>query len=295
MYVGSDLGAGTLDEMRRRLPGQFLMEGISEAYLIGMAAGLSMTGKKPFVNTIATFLTRRCYDQIAVDVCMGNHDVRLVSNGGGVVYAPLGPTHLATDDIALMRALPNMTVIVPADADEMDRAIRASVGHRGPIYYRLARGGDPLVPQEASGFKIGKAILLRPPRDLVIVACGIMVHRALLVAEKLETEGIQAGVINMHTVKPLDQEILTRYFSKIPKIMTLEEHSLVGGLGSAVAEVIASAELQAPVQLKMMGIPDCFPDKYGRQDDLLEYFGLDVISIYNIAKQMVAKSAKCSK
>ena len=155
LFIGSDLGSGVLEKMKQDLPDRWYMEGVAEQHIIGMAAGLAMEGFHPFVNTIATFLTRRCYDQIAVDVCMSNLNVRLYANGGGLVYAPLGPTHLAIDDIALMRVLPNMTVIAPADADEMGRAVRASEKHKGPIYFRVARGGDPLVSQDEHEFQIG--------------------------------------------------------------------------------------------------------------------------------------------
>ena len=272
------------------MPGQFFVEGIAEAYVIGLAAGLAMSGKTPFVNTIATFLTRRCYDQIAIDVCMGNHDVRLYANGGGLVYAPLGPTHLATDDIALMRALPNMAVIVPADADEMERAVLASAQHKGPIYFRVARGGDPLVPQGDYSFEIGKAIVLLEPKDILLIATGIMVHRALQVADQLKSEGIQAGVINVHTIKPLDVETLSRYLAITPNVISLEEHSVIGGLGSAVAQLVAEGARHPQGQFKIMGIPDCFPGKYGGQGDLINYFGLEEHAIYSEVQQMLSTS-----
>ena len=282
------MGAGTLKEFQEEMPERFFVEGISEAYVIGLAAGLAMSGKIPFVNTIATFLTRRCYDQIAVDVCMSNLDVRLYANGGGLVYAPLGPTHLATDDIALMRALPNMTVIVPADADEMERAVRASDKHKGPIYFRVARGGDPLVSQDEHEFKIGKAIVLREPREILFIATGIMVHRAIEVANQLKSEGIQAGVINVHTIKPLDTKILSGYLSNTPNVISLEEHSIIGGLGSAVAHLIAEGDRHPQGLFRIMGIPDCFPEKYGRQGDLVNYFGLESNDILEVSRKMLA-------
>ncbi len=287
IYVGSDLGIGTLKEMQNELPGQFLMESISEGYIIGLAGGLAMSGKTPFVNTIATFLTRRCFDQIAVDVCLGNYNVRLVSNGGGLVYAPLGPTHVAIEDISLMRSLPNMTVIVPADADEMERAILASQDYQGPIYFRCARGGDPLVDQGKHSFKIGKAHILAKPEKFLIIATGIMVHKALQVAEKLQEQSIQTGVVNVHTVKPLDKDTLVPLLKQTPVVMTLEEHSLIGGLGSAVSELVAQGARHSEGKFKMLGIQDCFPDKYGRQENLLGHFGLDVPTITTKAIQLI--------
>lgn len=288
VYVGSDVGIGTLKEFQKEMPDRYFVEGVAEAYVIGLAAGLAMSGKMPFVNTIATFLTRRCYDQIAIDVCMGNHDVRLYANGGGLVYAPLGPTHLATDDIALMRALPNMTVIVPTDADEMERAVRASGQHKGPIYFRVARGGDPLVPQDKHDFQIGKANVLREPKEILFVATGIMVYRAMNAANQLQSEGVQAGVINVHTVKPLDTKTLSGFLSATPNVITLEEHSVIGGLGSAVAQLIAEGARHPQGLFKMMGIPDCFSEKYGRQGNLIKYFGLETNDILEESRKMLA-------
>jgi transketolase len=189
-----------------------------------------------------------------------------------------------------MRALPNMTVIVPTDADEMERAVLASAQHKGPIYFRVARGGDPLVPQSEHQFQIGKAIVLREPRELLLIATGIMVHRALQVADQLNSEGIQAGVINVHTIKPLDIETLSSYISKTPNVITLEEHSIIGGLGSSVAQLIAEGVRHPQGQFKIMGIPDCFPDKYGRQGDLINYFGLEEPALYSEAQRMIATS-----
>ncbi len=286
--MGSDVGIGTLKEFQEEMPDRYFVEGVAEAYVIGLAAGLAMSGKMPYVNTIATFLTRRCYDQVAIDVCLGNHNVRLYANGGGLVYAPLGPTHLATDDIALMRALPNMTVIVPADADEMERAVLASGQHKGPIYFRVARGGDPLVPQGEHDFQIGKAIVLQEPKEILFIATGIMVHMAIKVANQLKSEGIQAGVINVHTVKPLDTKTLSGYLSTTPNVITLEEHSVIGGLGSAVAQLIAEGVRHPQGLFKMMGIPDCFPEKYGRQGGLIKYFGLEKNDILKVSRKMLA-------
>src|SRR6201996_5021568 len=177
MYIGSDPGAGTLRAMSKEFPRRHLIEGISEAHIIGMSAGLAMEGYVPYVNTIATFLTRRCYEQVAIDCCLHNLPVRLVSNGGGLVYAPLGPTHLAIEDIAIMRALPNMTVVACCDAEEMKRFMDASLAWKGPIYIRLAKGGDPVVSRAENGFEIGKAITMRKSaeqRPVVLMTTGVM-------------------------------------------------------------------------------------------------------------------------
>src|SRR5580693_2234980 len=161
LFIGSDLSPGLLGDMKKEMPERYYMEGIAEANVIGMAAGLAMDGFIPYVNTIATFITRRCYEQVAVDLCLHDLPVRLIGNGGGLVYAPLGPTHLAIEDIAIMRALPNMTVVAVCDAEEMTAFMQCSLDWPHPIYIRLAKGGDPIVSRREDGFAIGKAIVMR--------------------------------------------------------------------------------------------------------------------------------------
>src|ERR1700743_2394073 len=162
LCIGPDLSPGLLGDMKAEMPERWYMEGITEANVIGMAAGLAMEGYVPYVNTIATFITRRCYEQVAVDLCLHELPVRLIANGGGLVYAPLGPTHLAVEDFAIMRALPNMTVTAVSDAEEMKRLMRATGSWRHPIYIRLGKGGDPVISDDANGFAIGKGIVMRP-------------------------------------------------------------------------------------------------------------------------------------
>src|SRR6201993_1593552 len=165
VYIGSGLDPSLTRRMKEEMPGRAFMEGVSEQHVVGMAAGLAMEGFIPYVHTIATFITRRCYEQVAVDLCLHNLPVRLIGNGGGLVYAPLGPTHLAIEDLAIMRALPNMTVVAVCDAEEMKSFMRCSLDWRGPIYIRLAKGGDPVVSRAANGFSIGRAIPMRWARS----------------------------------------------------------------------------------------------------------------------------------
>lgn len=186
VFVGSDLGPGVLDKMKTEFPQRFFMEGVSEQYIVGMAAGLAMEGFIPYVNTIATFLTRRCYEQVAVDLCIHDLPVRLIANGGGGVYAPLGPTHLAIEDIAIMRALPNMSVVAPCDADEMRRLMMSTLDWPHPIYIRLGKGGDKIVSEEKNGFTLGKSILVRDGKDGMFVTTGVMTQLALETAVLLE-------------------------------------------------------------------------------------------------------------
>src|SRR3990167_7877488 len=192
VFIGSDLGAGTLAKFRDEMPDRFFMEGVSEQNIIGMAAGMALEGRIVYVNTIATFLTRRCFEQIAVDLCLHNLNVRLICNGGGLVYAPLGPTHMAIEDIAIMRSLPNMTIVVPADAQEMARLMPETVEHKGPVYIRLAKGGDPIVS-------------IPPPTgtDVLLVTTGITIGAAL---EAFNARAFGCSILHIYTIKPFPIE-----------------------------------------------------------------------------------------
>jgi transketolase len=275
IFIGSDLSPGLLSGMKRDMPERYYMEGVTEANIIGMAAGLAMEGYVPYVNTIATFITRRCYEQVAVDLCLHNLPVRLIGNGGGLVYAPLGPTHLAIDDITIMRALPNMTVVAVCDAAEMTRFMRQSADWPAPIYIRLAKGGDPMVSRDEHAFSIGKAILMRQarsPRPVVLMATGVMTTNCLAAAEHLAGKGVDACVVHFHTVKPLDAAAVLRHAAGARLLVTVEEGIVIGGFGSAVTDVLAAnADLPKLVRL---GLPDEFPHHYGSQNDLWEYYGL---------------------
>ena len=288
VFIGSDLGAGLLDGMKSEMPDRWFMEGIAEQNAVGMAAGMAMEGFIPFVNTIATFITRRCYEQVALDVCLHNLPVRLIGNGGGLVYAPLGPTHLAIEDIAIMRALPNMTVVCATDAEEMKRLMAETLDYPGPIYIRLGKGGDPIVSRDEDGFEIGKSILLREPGDVLIVATGVMVNRSLAAADLLSAQGIDVSVLNMHTVKPLDHARLSDLAAKARLVVTVEEHTTLGGLGSAVLESLSeNLDGQMPA-VKRLGIPDTFTKDYGSQDSLLESLGLQPDAISEAVAQIFA-------
>lgn len=275
-FIGSDLGVGTLDEFRREIPQRFLMEGVSEMNIVGMAAGLALEGKIVYVNTIATFLTRRCFEQNVLDLGLHNLPVRLISNGGGVVYAPLGPTHLAIDDLAIMRSIPNMTIVAPSDAEEMKRLIPQTVDYPGPIYIRLGKGGDPIVSNPDLPFRIGKAIPLVTGDDALLVTTGITLKIGLDAAATLRTQGIGCTVLHMHTVKPLDVEALLAHTGRVRAVVTIEEHTVIGGLGGAVAEVLAEAALEPARKFKRIGIEDQFPHGYGSQATMMASCGITV-------------------
>lgn len=274
VFIGSDLGPGVLAKMRDEYPERWFMEGVSEQHIVGMAAGLAMEGFIPYVNTIATFLTRRCYEQVAVDLCLHDLPVRLIANGGGGVYAPLGPTHLAIEDIAIMRALPNMTVVAPCDADEMRRFMHDTLNWPHPIYIRLAKGGDPVVSESRHGFRLGKSIRLREGRDGLFVTTGVMTQTALAAAGLLQADGIEVGVRHVHTIKPLDVEQILEDVAAVPAVITVEEGIVNGGLGSAVLEACNMEAKHLAHKISRLGIPDAFPTQYGSQQTMLSHWEL---------------------
>jgi transketolase len=274
VFIGSDLGPGVLAKMRDEHPERWFMEGVSEQHIVGMAAGLAMEGFIPYVNTIATFLTRRCYEQVAVDLCLHDLPVRLIANGGGGVYAPLGPTHLAIEDIAIMRALPNMTVVSPCDADEMRRFMHETLDWPHPIYIRLAKGGDLVVSESRHGFRLGKSIRLREGRDGLFVTTGVMTQTALAAAGLLQADGIEVGVRHVHTIKPLDVEQILEDVAAVPAVITVEEGIVNGGLGSAVLEACNMEAKHLAHKISRLGIPDAFPTQYGSQQTMLSHWEL---------------------
>jgi len=277
LFIGSDLSPGLLGEMKREMPLRHYMEGVAEANVIGMAAGLAMEGFIPYVNTIATFITRRCYEQVAVDLCLHNLPVRLIGNGGGLVYAPLGPTHLAIEDMAIMRVLPNMAVVAVCDAPEMIRFMERSLDWPGPIYIRLAKGGDRIVSLDRNGFTIGTAIRMRKARGrhpVVLISTGVMTANCLAAADLLEREGIDASVLHVHTVKPLDETAILEHAAGARLVVTVEEGVAIGGLGSAVTDLLVDELGRALPPVMRLALPDAFPHKYGNQDDLLDVYGL---------------------
>ena len=285
IFIGSDLGVGVLADMKKDMPERWIMEGVSEQHIIGMAAGLSMEGYIPYVNTIASFLTRRCFEQLAIDLSLMNLPVRLIANGGGVVYAPLGPTHQAIEDIAILRTLPNMTIIAPCDAAEMRRVMDQTLDWDGPIYIRLAKGGDPIISSDDHNFSIGKGILLREVGEVLVISTGVMTQCALAAADMLQHQGIATGVLHCHTVKPLDQEFILELASKVRLVVTLEEHIVTGGLGTAVLETLHRNSIDSLPQVECFGIPDQFIDEYGSQQSIWQSLGLTPQDISQTIKE----------
>jgi transketolase len=286
-FIGSDLGVGTLRKFKEEMPDRFYMEGISEAHLVGMAAGLALEGGIVYANTISTFITRRCFEQVAVDVCLHNLNVRLIGNGGGLVYAPLGPTHLAIEDISILRALPNMTIVAVADAQEMKRLMPQTVEHEGPMYIRLGKGYDPIVTSDAVPFRIGKGLHMREGGDVLLVTTGITLKVAQEAATALVPEGVECAILHMPTIKPFDLERLLDLAGRVRAVIAIEENTILGGLGSAVAEAIAEAGFSPGKKFRRIGIPDVFSDRYGSQANLMDYHGINAGAVVSTARALL--------
>jgi transketolase len=256
-----------------RFPKRFLNAGVAEQNMTGIATGLALCSKVVFTYSIANFPTLRCLEQIRNDVCYHRADVKIVAVGGGFAYGSLGITHHATEDLAIMRALPGMVVVVPGDPVETEHATRAIAAHAGPCYLRLGRAGEVPVHQSHIVFRIGKAIAVRTGGDVALISTGGVLPVAVAVAERLAREGVQARVLSMHTVKPLDAGAVLAAARETRAIVTIEEHSVIGGLGGAVAEVLAeSGELQIP--FKRLGLPSVFSSHVGSQEYLRAAYGL---------------------
>ena len=287
LFIGSDLGPGVLDEFKKKIPDRFFMEGVSEQAIIGLSAGLAMEGFKPYVNTIATFITRRCFEQVAVDLCLHRLPVRLIGNGGGLVYAPLGPTHQAIEDISIMRTLPNMTIIAPCDSIEMKKLVMQTVNHNNPIYIRLAKGGDEIVTSESDNVVLGRGVLKIEPNEHLFITTGVMTQMAIEASKRLNRENnIKCGVIHLGTVKPLDSEILLKWIPKVKKIVTVEENILSGGFGSSILEFTNDHFPEHSIKISRIGLKDSFIEKYGNQDLLLKD---NNITVENLIKHILKK------
>lgn len=278
----ADLTESTrMDGFRKEFPERFIEVGVAEQNLVTVASGMAAAGKIPFCSSYAMFSPGRCWEQIRTTICYNDQPVKIVGSHAGISVGPDGATHQAIEDMALMRVLPNMVVIAPADSIEAKKATLAMARNGKPTYIRLSREKIPVVTTLDTPFEIGKAVTLiegdpstssgrSGHPDVAIVACGQMVYRALMAAQELKEHGISARVINMHTIKPIDAKTLIEAADECGAIVTVEEHQMMGGLGSAVAEVISQ---KYPVPMKIIGIQDRFGES-GEQDELLEKFGL---------------------
>lgn len=271
VVLEADLGNATKSNAFKEVaPERYFNMGISEQDLIGTAAGFAAAGKIPLASTFAVFATGRAFEQVRNSVCYPKLNVKICATHAGLTVGADGGSHQAIEDISLMRTLPNMTVINPADAKEAEAAVLAAIDYQGPVYIRLGRAETKDIHDDSYHFEWGKAEVLRQGSDVSIFATGIMTAKALDAAETLAKQGVQAEVINVHTIKPLDEETVIASAKKTGKVVTAEEHSIIGGLGSAVAEVLAR---QCPTKQAFVGVQDSFGES-GSPNDLLEKYGL---------------------
>ena len=287
--LAGDLGYGVLEEFRDKFPDRFFNAGVAEQNMIGMAAGLALSGKIVFAYSIVPFIVMRCLEQIRNDLCFHNLSVRLIGVGGGLSYGYAGMTHNTLADIAVMRSLVNMTVVCPGDRWEAKETAKLSANHLGPLYIRLGRSKEEKLYSGAN-FRIGKGFLIKQGKDLTIIATGSILSLGKQVSEQLEKQDFSVRLISMPTIKPLDDKIVLESIRKTKAIFTLEEHSVVGGLGSAVSEILA--EQDKKILFKRIGLPDNYIKEIGYSDYLLEKKGL---SVGRIVKNISASFQKRRK
>ncbi len=280
----SDNGAIVYDRYRKDLPEQYLNLGISEANMLGMAAGMASCGKIPFAYTIGAFLAYRAFEFIRNDICLQKQNVKIVGTGAGEVYSALGPTHHATEDLGGLRALPGLTILCPASPLEVKKAALAAYEYEGPVYLRLGTNREPEIYAEEYRFEIGKGVTVKEGKDVALVGTGSILKDILDAAELLQAKGIQAKVINMHTIKPFDREIILQAAEEAGKIVTIEDHNIIGGLGSAVAEVIAESGQRTV--LKRLGLQG-FSRGYGTYAQVKEMNGIGLEKICNEIERFV--------
>ena len=286
VVLDADLSGSTKTAVfKNEYPERFFNVGIAEQSLIGTAAGLATAGKIPFASTFAMFATGRAFEIIRNSICYPKLNVKIAATHAGLTVGEDGATHQSVEDLSLMRSVPNMTVLCPADAVEAKKSVIKASQYEGPVYIRLGRSKVPVIFNEDYDFEIGKGVEIKAGKDITIIATGVMVSKALEASEALEKEGISARVINMSTIKPIDEDIIIKAAKETKKIVTVEEHNIIGGLGSAVAEVVVENN---PVPMKRVGVEDTFGES-GVADDVLEKYGLTVENIVNNVRELVSK------
>ena len=287
VVLSADLLKATLaNRFSDQYPERSFNVGVAEQDLVGVAAGLALTGKIPVVATFSVFLLMRACEQVRTDICYPKLNVKLVGTAGGFSFGLGGVTHATTEDLALARALPNMVVLVPSDYLETTLAMKAAIMHEGPVFIRVGRSAEPIIYAEECPFQIGKAILLNEGDDLTLIACGALVFEALRAASILSSKGIHARVLDMHTLKPLDKEAVVQAAQETKAILTLEEHTVIGGLGGAVSEVLAEAGIGT--RFMRLGLPDIFATE-GNADFLRAHYKLDARGITEQAVSLLEK------
>lgn len=286
VVLDADLSGSTKTAIfAKKFPERFFNMGIAEQDMMGTAAGLASSGKIPFASTFAIFATGRAWEQVRQSIAYPKLNVKIVATHAGITVGEDGASHQSVEDIAVMRVIPNMTVIVPADGVETKKVIREIIKYKGPVYVRLSRGKSPVVLDDSYSFEIGKGSVLKDGKDVSIIACGVMVSKALQAAEMLEKEGVSTRVINISSIKPIDSDLIIRAAKETGCIVTAEEHSIIGGLGGAVTEVVAE---NYPVPVKRIGIEDKFGTS-GDADKLMECYGLTHDNIARAARDVIKR------
>lgn len=283
--LSGDIGNRLFDKLKEVAADRFLNCGIAEQNMMGVAAGLAMSGFRPIVYTITPFTTYRCFEQIRIDVCYHKAPVVIVGTGSGVAYASLGPTHHSMEDIAILRTLPGITIFCPADPMEVRAGLRAALKHDGPVYIRLGKKGEPNLHETMPIIELGKAITMKKGKDVCLIATGSVLSMCLAAAAQLEKLGISARVENFHTVKPLDVERLTTLSAEFGELIIVEEHGTIGGLYGAISEVLGQAVGPKP-KLIPVSAKDEFLHEIGDQRFALKHFGISPERIIEIAKSV---------
>lgn len=282
----ADLATSTkIGRFGKKFPERFINVGIAENSLFGMAAGLAMAGLKPVVSTFAVFTSLRCAEQVRTDICYQNLNVKIIATHAGISFGQAGSTHHCTEDLAVMRSFANMTVIAPADGFETGNALVAAMDWPGPVYMRIGRGFEPPVHKDQNyPFEIGRAITMRDGKDVTLIGCGVGVLQAMRAAEVLDGQGLSARVLDMHTVKPVDREAVISAVKDTRRIVTIEDHNIYGGLGTAVAEVIVASGKACA--FRKLGVPDCF-SIVGYPEDLYHHYGFDADGIVATVSELM--------
>lgn len=280
MLLTGDLGYSVFEKYIKLFPKQFINMGVAEQNMTGVAAGLAIENRIPFIYSIVPFVTMRNFEQIRNDICYQNLNVKIIGVGSGFSYGSYGHTHHGLEDIGILRTLANLTIICPGDPIETELAIKEATKLRGPTYIRLGRAGEPTVHDKKPKFSIGKGLIVEEGTDLTIIATGTMLYSGLQVLKELRNKGISVRLISMHTIKPLDSEIIIDSAKKTKALFSLEEHSIIGGLGSAVSEVLA--ENNVNTRFKRLGVPDRFTKEIGDQEYMRKITGLSIDSLVGI-------------
>ncbi len=286
VVLTADLAESTrVEEFGKKFPERFIECGVAEQNMMGIAAGLALGGKIPFVSSYAVFSPGRSWDQLRVSVCYTEANVKVAGAHTGISVGPDGATHQALEDIAIVRVLPNIVVEVPCDAIEAKKTTLAAAAHKGPFYFRFGREKTPIITTDDAPFEVGKAQVLKDGDDATIVACGPLVYQSLLAAKQLEDKGINVRVINNHTIKPIDTLTLAKAAKETGAIVTVEEHQITGGLGGAVAEALVK---NYPVPMEFIGVQDTFGES-GNTDELYEKYGMSTDAIYKAVQDVIRR------